>query len=115
MWCKGDWASRAENRTAIEKTPGLLGYFSAPFLSATYNDVSQSTFPPVTTSAGIALGLGEAVVAAKPFPGLPEFRLCGGAAATPSSPATLALRHYMSFHLTQGEKDTIQAELWSSS
>lgn len=79
-----DWASRAENHAAIEN----LGYFSVPFLSAIYNDVSQSTFPPVTT---IAPALGEAVVAAKPLPALAEFRLCRGAAATPSSAATPAL------------------------
>lgn len=98
LCCKGDWASGAENHTAIEKILSLLGYFSVPFLSAIYNDISQSTFPPVTTSADIAPAFGEAVVAAKPFPGLAEFRLCGGAAATPSSSATSALRHRMSFH-----------------
>lgn len=48
-WCKGDWASGAENHTAIEKIPSLLGYFSVPFLSAIYNDICQSTFPPVIT------------------------------------------------------------------
>lgn len=58
-WCKGNWARRAENHTVVEKTPGLLGYFSVPFLSAIYNDIAQSTFPPVTTSAGIAPAFGE--------------------------------------------------------
>lgn len=88
---------------------------SVPFLSAISNDISQSTFPPVTTSADIAPGFGEAVVAAKRFSGLAEFRLCGGAAATPSSLATSALRHHVSFHLKEGEKDKIQVELQSSS
>lgn len=98
----------------VERIPGLLSYFSVPFLSAIYNDTSQSTCSPVTTSAGIAPAVGEAVVAAKPFPGR-EFRLCGGAAATPSSPTTSALRHHLSFHLKEGEKGKIQVELWSSS
>lgn len=47
LWCKGDWASGAENHTAVEKIPGSLGYFSVPFLSAIYNDTGQSTFPPL--------------------------------------------------------------------
>lgn len=58
-WCKGNWARRAENHTTVEKIPGSLGYFSVPFLSAIYNDIAQSTFPPVTTSAGIAPAFGE--------------------------------------------------------
>lgn len=106
-----DWASRAENHTAIEKVPGSLSYFSVSFLSTIYiMTFLRAHFPQLHFTIALVkewwlqsdfldwLSSGSVEVQQPPYLRWP-------------------LQHWdiMSFHLKEGEKDKMQVELQSSS